>query len=245
MDNRFSCMSLAHIVAVTMLLCIAAHTDAKDDKTGEKGFTRIFNGKDLTGWEGDKSAWHVKGGAIATVGGKSKKNWLIWRKGETKDFELRLKFKYSKGNSGVQVRSKEIEKWMVRGYQVEIAAHTKMGLWHHSLSPSKHRSHLAIAGQRVTIAPDGSKKVEKLGDPKKIQAVCKDNEWNDLVVIARGSRLIQKINGVVFADLTDNEDKYSSRSGLLALQDHGKGCVAAFKDIRIKHFKAEGKSEKK
>ena len=245
MDNRFPCMSLAQIVVVTLSLCITAHTDAKVDKTGEKGFARIFNGKDLTGWEGDKTAWHVKDGAIATVGGKSKKNWLIWRGGKTGDFELRLKFKFSKGNSGVQVRSKEIEKWMVRGYQVEIASYPKMGLWHHSLSPSKHRSHLAIAGQRVAIAPDGSKKVEKLGDPKKIQAVCKDNEWNDLVVIARGPRLIQKINGVVFTDLTDNEDKYSSRSGLLALQDHGKGCVAAFKDIRIKHLNAEGKSEKK
>ena len=28
--------------------------------------------------------------------------------------------------------------------------------------------------------------------------------------------------------------KHATRSGLLALQDHGKGCVAAFKNIRIK-----------
>jgi hypothetical protein len=28
--------------------------------------------------------------------------------------------------------------------------------------------------------------------------------------------------------------RHSARSGLLALQDHGKGCVAAFKNIRIK-----------
>ena len=35
-----------------------------------------------------------------------------------------------------------------------------------------------------------------------------------------------------------------SRSGLLALQDHGKGCIAAFKDISIKHLRVgSGKGE--
>ena len=30
----------------------------------EKGFTSIFNGKDLTGWEGMPGMWMVKDGAI-------------------------------------------------------------------------------------------------------------------------------------------------------------------------------------
>ena len=136
----------------------------------------------------------------------------------------------------MQVRSKEIEKWQIRGYQVEIADATKMGLWHHSLAPEKYRSHLATTGQRVHISIDGKKKTEQLTEPAKVQSVCRDNEWNELVIRAVGSRLVQKINGVVFADLVDEDSKYSTRSGLLALQDHGKGCVAAFKDIRIKHF---------
>ena len=156
-----------------------------------------------------------------------------------RDFELRLSFKFTKGNSGVQVRSKEIDKWQVRGYQVEIADATKMGLWHHSLSPEKYRSHLATAGQRVHIGVDGKKKIEQLVEPAKVQSVCRDNEWNELVIRAVGSRLVQKINGVVFTELIDEEAKYAAQSGLLALQDHGKGCVAAFKDIRIKHLSAK------
>ncbi len=86
---------------------------------------------------------------------------------------------------------------------------------------------------------DGKKKVEQLIEPAKVQSVCRDNEWNELVIRAVGSRLVQKINGVVFAELVDEDVKYAAQSGLLALQDHGKGCVAAFKDIRIKHLSAK------
>ena len=163
-------------------------------------------------------------GAIQCTGGNTMKNWLIWKGGQLRDFELRLRFKFTKGNSGVQVRSREIAKWQVRGYQVEIADATKMGLWHHSLAPEKYRSHLATAGQLARIGPDGKKTVEQRADPAKVQSACRDNEWNELVVTAVGSRLVQKINGVVFAELVDEDIKHSARSGLLALQDHDKGC---------------------
>ena len=56
----------------------------------EPGFESIFNGKDLSGWAGDKKAWAVVDGAIQCTGGNTKKNWLIWKGGELRDFELRL-----------------------------------------------------------------------------------------------------------------------------------------------------------
>lgn len=224
------CFLPAALAAVTS----AGEKPPETDNLSREGFVSLFNGKDLTGWQGVADAWHVQGGAICSTGGKTSRNWLIWRGGEPGDFELRLKFKFTEGNSGVQVRSKEIEPFMVRGYQVEVASQKKMGLWHHSLSPAKHRSHLATAGQRVRIAQDGTKSVEQFASPEEVQAAYRDNEWNELVVVAKGTRLIQKINGVVFADLTDEESAYATRSGLIALQDHGKGTVAAFKDIWLK-----------
>jgi len=214
----------------TILIPPAVHAEEKT----EAGFKSIFNGKTLEGWDGNTEAWTVKDGAIQCKGGKTKKNWLIWRGAEPADFELRMTFKYSKGNSGVQVRSKEISKWMVRGYQVEVAAQKVMGLWHHSLAPAKYRSTLAKAGQKTHFARDGKKTVEQVADAGKIQAAYKDGDWNELIVIAKGPRLIQTINGVVFADLTDEDEKYSTASGVIALQDHGKGTVAAFKNIRIR-----------
>ena len=204
------------------------------------GFRSIFNGKDLSEWEGKPGAWEVRNGAIRCTGEAEGKNWLIWKGGEPGDFELRLEFRFTRGNSGVQVRSHLVEgelPFQVRGYQVEIAAASKMGLWHHSLAPEKYRSHLATAGQQVKIAKDGEKIVaDPFADAAELQSDCKDGAWNQLSITARGDRLVQKINGEKFADLTDKDEKYAMSGGLIALQDHGRGTVVEFRKIRLKVF---------
>jgi hypothetical protein len=201
----------------------------------ETGFVRLFNGTDLTGWEGRDDAWTVEDGAIKCTGNKEgKRNWLIWRGGTPGDFELRLKFRFTSGNSGVQIRSKDEGDFQVRGYQVEIASADKMGLWHHSLSPEPYRSHLATAGQKGRVSVDGKKTHEQFAAATEIQKACNDGEWNDLAIIAEGSKLVQIINGVVFAEFVDEDPKYARKSGVLAFQDHGKGTIAEFKDIRLK-----------
>ena len=210
----------------------------------EKGFRAIFNGKNLDGWEGQKGAWEVADGAIRCTGQKEgKKNWLIWRGGQPSDFELRLEFRFTSGNSGVQLRSRELSsdekvakgaRFQVRGYQVEIAEANKMGLWHHSLSPEKYRGHLATVGQKGRISAKGEKTAKTVGKAADIQKHCRDGEWNKLVIIARGPKLIQIINSVVFSELIDEDAKYATAKGVIALQDHGRGTVAEFRHIRIK-----------
>ncbi len=201
----------------------------------ETGFVSIFNGTDLSDWEGRPGAWEVRDGAIWCAGLKEGgKNWLIWRGGEPENFELRLTFRYEAGNSGVQVRSEEQPDFQVSGYQVEVAQQDKMGLWHHSLSPEDYRKFLATAGQKVVLKSADDKEIENLAEPSAVQAAFKEGEWNEMTVIADGERLIQKVNGVVLSDLTDKDAKYARRKGVIAFQDHGKGTVAAFKDIRIK-----------
>ncbi len=217
-----------------ILLLSIAFSFAFADSPGE-GFVQIFNGTDLTGWEGQEGAWTVKDGAIVcTARPKGGKNWLIWRGGEPGDFELRLQFRFFKGNSGVQVRSDDLGEFQVQGYQVEVAAHQVMGLWHHSLSPEKYRSHLVTAGQKGTISVSGEKTHEQIADPAEIQAHCRDGEWNELIVIAKGSKLTQIINGVEFSELGDEDAKYARSSGFIALQDHGKGCTVEFREIWLK-----------
>jgi hypothetical protein len=119
---------------------------------------------------------------------------------------------------------------------VEVASSDKMGLWHHSLSPEKYRSHLATAGQKGAISATGDKTAEKFGDPGSLQAAFKDGEWNDMVIIATGTKLVQIVNGVVLAELVDLDSKFARRTGVLAFQDHGKGTVAEFKDIYLKRL---------
>ena len=199
----------------------------------EKGFTSIFNGTDLTGWEGMPGMWTVKDGAI-TPKQSTINNWVFWRGGQPADFELRLSFRYHSGNSGVQVRTIEFEPFQSRGYQVEVAPQAKMGLWHHSKALAKSRHKLALAGEATVYAKDGTKSIKKVADPDKVKSAYNENGWNELIVIAKGPTLIQKINGVVFSQLTDHDEKYSTAKGWIAFQDHGKGTKVEFKNIRIR-----------
>ena len=240
------CLSIASVLITQSLSVLnGAEVVTRSDHLkfggypGEPGFIKLFNGKDLTGWDGQPGSWTVEAGVIQCTGKADARNWLIWRGFGAADFELRLDFRFRKGNSGVQVRSSDLGDWQVRGYQVEVSPPEGMGLWHHSLmSPDieiqNTRKHLATAGQRVTIAEDGQKEVEQFEKAKTIQSHYKEGEWNTMRVIVQGNRLIQIINGLVFSDVIDDQAGFSSDTGVIAFQDHGKGADVAFRNIRIK-----------
>jgi len=190
----------------------------------------IFDGKTLDGWDGRAGAWEVRDGEIWCTGTDKEKNWLIWRKKQPANFVLKMEFHWEAGNSGVQVRSDDLGDHQIFGYQVEVARQEVMGLWHHSLlakdHPRKKERHLmATAGQIVTIAEDGSKTMVQVADSEKVKSLFKESDWNQLEIIAEGNKIIQKINGVVFSTVIDNDLKMSRKKGFIALQDHGKGCL--------------------
>src|SRR4051794_31401307 len=75
-----------------------------------EGFEAVFNGSDLTGWEGSPKYWKVEGGCLTgTADGTLKYNrFITWRGGKVKNFELRVQVKVSPGgNSGLQYRGTE------------------------------------------------------------------------------------------------------------------------------------------
>src|SRR5262245_34904979 len=93
--------------------------------------TVLFNGKDLTGWDGDTRLWSVKDGVLRGETTKEKpakgNTFIIWKNGTLKDFDLRLSFRMNAtNNSGIQYRSKHVTEgkvnnaWVVRGYQHEL-----------------------------------------------------------------------------------------------------------------------------
>ena len=205
----------------------------------EPGFISLFNGVNLDGWDAQPGAWEVRDGEIWCTGASEERNWLIWRGGQPADFVLRLEFRWDKGNSGLQVRSDDLGDWQIFGYQVEIAKREVMGLWHHSLLEGEHpkreaRWLMTTAGERAVIAEDGTRVNTKLEDAAAVQAHYDEHAWNTMEIIAVGDMLIQKINGVHFATLIDNDSEMSRAKGFIALQDHGKGCIVAFRNIRLK-----------
>ncbi|NIN36205.1 MAG: DUF1080 domain-containing protein, partial [Gammaproteobacteria bacterium] len=124
---------------------------------GQTDWQWIFNGKDLDDWDGDMRLWSVKDGVIrgeTTPENQTRGNtFLIWRGGKLRDFELRLKFRIRNGNSGVQYRSKEVDKWVVSGYQAEVEnAPGKVGFLYHE----KGRGWLVNVGDMMVIDENGN-----------------------------------------------------------------------------------------
>jgi hypothetical protein len=205
----------------------------------DDGFKPIFNGKDLTGWEGETKIWSVKDGAIfgntADVSLKTN-TFLIWRDATVDDFVLRLKYRIKNGNSGIQYRSKEltnIGKWVVGGYQADFeAGKTYSGI----LYEERMRGILAERGTKVVIDENGKKNVDRIADSAELQSKIKNEDWNDYEVTAQGFHFVHKINGNVTADVTDNDAKHVA-SGILALQVHvGPPMTVEFKDIQLKRL---------
>jgi len=204
------------------------------------GFVALFNGTDLTGWEGKPEFWSVKDGAITGTSTKevpTKGNtFLIWRGGTLTDFELRLSFRLENHNSGVQFRSKDKGNSVVNGYQADIAEPAQ---YKGILYEEGGRGIIANAGTKVVIGADG-KNMSSPGEASAdaVKAAFKDKTWNDMVILAQGNHLIQKVNGVVCYDLTDNQEAKRALTGILALQLHaGPPMVVQFKDIKLKPIK--------
>jgi Domain of Unknown Function (DUF1080) len=109
---------------MSFLLCCLLTSILTWPALAADGLTSIFNGRDLTGWDGKPGWWRVEDGAITAESTAEKPctthNYLIWRGGEPADFELRFEYRITGGNSGVQIRSREVPDWDMRGYQADI-----------------------------------------------------------------------------------------------------------------------------
>lgn len=201
----------------------------------EKGFVSMFNGKDLTGWEGKPGGWWVKDGTLMSQSTKEKPckkhHYLMWRGGKPGDFVLRFSYRIVGGNSGVQIRSKEIPGWDTRGYQADMEAG---GQWSGALFEHA-RGEVAGRGTKVTIGPDGKRAVTRFAGSAELQKKIKPNQWNDYEITAQGSKITLKINGQLMCEADDRDKKHAARRGIIALQMHpGPPMTVQFRDLRIK-----------
>lgn len=238
---------------IRLLMCVAVmglsvNLFAGEAPPKEEGFQPIFNGKDLTGWDGDERLWSVKDGAIRGETTQDKKargnTFLIWQDGKLKDFDLRLSFRVSTANnSGIQYRSERLDrnrggnKWVVKGYQHEIRNSDKLPSVAGFIYDEKgKRGRMCMVGEKAVWSAEGKKSVadEKLIDAEGFQELFKVDDWNDVVITAKGNRIRHYMNGKLILDCTDNDPR-GYEEGVLALQLHaGSPMWVEFKNIRLK-----------
>ena len=211
-------------------------------KPDAEGFVSLFNGQDLSGWDGDTHFWQVEDGLITAnigqdnAGTSGKSMWLIWKGGDLRDFELRVKYKVVGTNSGVNYRSKVInaKAFQVSGYQADIEDSGGRPITGSLWEDPPGRGTLANIGEKVTLGADGGKEVGTVGDPAAVVGAVNRSDWNDLVVTAVGNKLTHRVNGVTSVEVVDDSDQ-AAKSGVLALQmDFYFAGSTQFKDVRLK-----------
>jgi len=205
--------------------------DAKD------GFVSMFNGHDLKGWEGKPDWWKVEDGAITSQSTPEKPclapHYLMWRGDPPADFDLRLEFRLVGGNSGIQFRSRELPEWDTSGYQADIEDGDQWTgcLFEHT------RGGVAMRGEKVIIAADGTKTVTTIGDPMELLGKVRTQEWNTYRIVAKGPEITLEINGVVMAQAIDRQEGVAARDGVIALQMHpGPPMKVQFRNLRIRRL---------
>lgn len=232
---------------LSVALCFSAPLQAAPDD----GWIDLFNGKNLDGWvvkcrpgDNDKDYWKAVDGTITATVPKGSDHHYVWLLSEREfgDFELRLKvqtFKGSTGNSGVQVRSRyDDEAHWLDGPQVDIHP---PGPWRSGFIYDETR------GAQIWLSPiTGKPSMAKPEHARKgwnWKHAADSDEWNDIQIICKGSKIMTIVNGVTVCDYDGTgrlDDAYHRArkvglNGHIGLQIHPGGTMRIrFKDIQVK-----------
>ena len=229
-------MKLSALTAAAMLAIgsLVATADEAPYQAKIEGAKQLFNGKDLTGWKGNPDFWSVKDGVIfgTTHVNKTKGNtFLILESDDIADFHLSYEARHEGNNGGMMYRSLVLDdkKFVMKGYQCDLHPNPPFCAM---IYGEKERGIIVKRGQTMTIDAAGKKTVVKEEKPEKIDT----SKWQTYEVICKGNKIIQKVNGKVAIDLTDDWEK-RIKKGKIGIQLHaGKPMNVYVRNIQLKVF---------
>jgi hypothetical protein len=223
-------MSTRSLIAAVLIVVAGPLMQAQEKTTGEKsaekGFVSIFDGKTLAGWEGSEKIFRVRRGAI--VAGSLEQpidhNEFLCTTRKYADFELRLEARLlGEGrNAGIQFRSERIPNHHeVKGFQCDIGeqgAEREKLIWGALYDESRRR--------RFLVEPDS----------QQLRPHVRVDGWNKFVIRCQGSRIQIWVNGLATVDYLEKEEGIAG-SGIIGLQIHGgPPAEASYRKIRIKEL---------
>jgi hypothetical protein len=201
-------------ILFVILICISTHA-------GDKGWTNLFNGKNLDGWKvlNGTAEFKAEKGCIVGIFKPNTKNTFLATTKNYENFILELEVKMDTSlNSGVQIRSScqaDYRNGVVHGDQVEIDGSSRA--WSGGIYDEQGRGWLY-----------------NLECNQKAKAAYKNGKWNKYYIEAIGNNIRVWINGIQTADLVDD----TALSGFIALQIHSidnnnTDRTVQFKNLRI------------
>jgi hypothetical protein len=226
MKRLLVCAFLAVAVVLSAVVLPASAEDKKDEapvvppRNGKTETLKLFNGKDLDGWEGFEEYWSVKDGVIV---GKNKDevkvSTYLLTKRKFSDFRLlaTVKLVESEMHSGIALWGRVIP---------EKGKYTYQG--HLVMFPSGWG--LYDLFRRNGLPVDGAP-ARKVG---------KQHDWNKLEILAQGNRIRLVANGTLVVDWRDPKPDLVGE-GPIGLQLHSNTVPQEvhFKDLELTTFPEE------
>jgi hypothetical protein len=226
---------------------IPKQSDRPEELAGdEPGFTPIFDGKTLSGWEGDPKYWRVEDasmvGEITPETVIKSNTFIIWRGGAPANFELKVDYRItSGGNSGVNYRSMVVpdkvtpeNRFAMRGYQCDIDGQNR---YTGNNYEEKGRLFLAVRGEVTRVT--GVRRpviVSRLGENSELAALI-SNGWNSIHLIALGNVLMHVVNSRLMSMVIDDDAQNRALKGLIGVQVHVGGPMKVeYRNWRLKNL---------
>jgi len=193
------------------------------DQEKQQGFKLLFDGTNLDNWVGNKAGYLLQDGAIV-VNPQSTSGGNLYSKEEYSDFEYRFEFQLTPGaNNGLGIRAPLEGDAAYVGMELQILD-SEADIYKNLQSYQYHGSiYGVVPARRGYLRPIG--------------------EWNEEVVVVKGTRVKVILNGET---ITDADIKEASISGTLDHKEHpglkrttghigflGHGDVVRFRNIRV------------
>ena len=221
--------------AVISAMCVFAEDD---------GFVSIFNGNDLSGWEGDTEHYYAEGGMLKCRQSGRFGGGNLWTAKSYQNFHLKFEFKIPpEANNGVAIRCPPAGRASQQGMEIQILDDTAPYYWE-KLKLKPYQWHGSIYGVVPAKRKPGHTGLDTIAKTTYLKPV---GEWNSEEIIADGHRIIVILNGetIVDADVSkfrgngDTPD-HLEHPGLNNLQGRigwcGHGYNIEWRNIRVKEL---------
>jgi len=228
------------------------------DWADHAGYTALFDGKSLTGWDGQPGTWSVEDGAIvgtSTPEHVAGNTFLVYKGTTAHDFDLKLEIKVEwGGGSGIQYRSSTgippgrtagkgepplDPRWVMIGPQADFWYPESQRAKEYSGQLYSQNTGLGIVAWRGQVVAMEAGRFQRvvgaIGDRAELGKVVRDGEWNQYTILARGGVVMHILNGQLLAVLIDDDPKSSNNaSGLIGLQIEKTPCKVSFRNLWLK-----------
>lgn len=226
-----------------LLLCLLIGASSLLAQNKKNKFIKIFDGKTMSGWEGDTSFWRIEKkcfvGEVTLEKPLKSNTFLIWRGFMPDNFEFKAQYRISpKGNSGINYRSEEVPgvKYGLKGYQADIDGENQYTGQNYE---ERGRGFLAMRGQIALLKENQKPTITgSVGNSDELKANITPEDWNEIHIIVNGNSMKHYINGVLMSETIDEDTKKQKFGGLLGLQVHVmKSMKVEYRKIYLKEIK--------